>query len=76
MDVGPGIEPAKSQPVSAAESKPPLVARADLDAYVAMRAHSTEDRWKDLLFQKMYSVVNPERLMWGAATQDPKWHNA
>jgi hypothetical protein len=77
MDLGPDIEPPRSEPViPAGEAKPPLLEVADLYAYVAARAHSAEGGWKDRWFQMVYSVINPEQLLWGSENQDPKLQNA
>jgi hypothetical protein len=47
-----------------------------IPAGVAARAHSAEGGWKDRWFQMVYSVINPEQLLWGSENQDPKWQNA
>lgn len=76
MDLGPGIEPPKSEPLIEDDPKPPLLEIADLYAYVSARAHSAKGGWKDRWFQEVYSIINPERLLWGDTNQDPKWQNA
>ena len=76
MDLGPGIEPPRSEPVIAGEPKPPLLEIADLYAYVAARAHSTEGGWKERWFQEVYSIINPEQLFRGSDNQDSKWQKA
>ena len=76
MELGPGNQPPRSEPLIGGVSKPPLLEIADLYAYVSARAISAKSGWKDSWFQKVYSIINPERHLWGHTNQDPKWQKA
>ena len=76
MDLGPGIEPPRSEPVIAGEPKPPLLEIADLYAYVIAKAYSIEGGWKGRWFGKVSSIINADRLEWTAARPDTKWQKA
>jgi len=71
MDLGPDIEPPESEPIIATGTKPLLLEIADLYAYVTARAHTGKGGWKDRWFQELYSIINPERFLFGAHP-DPK----
>lgn len=76
MDLGPGIEPPRSEPVIAGEPKPPLLEIADLYAYVIAQAYSTEGGWKGRWFGRVSSIINADRFEWTAARPDTKWQKA
>lgn len=76
MDLGPGIEPPRSEPFIAGEPKPPLLEIADLYAYVIAKAYSIEGGWKGRWFGKVSSIINADRLEWMSARPDTKWQKA
>jgi hypothetical protein len=73
MDLGPGVEPPKYEPIIETVSKPPLLEIADLYSYVTAQAHTAKGGWKDRWFQELYAIINPERFIFGA-NPDPKWN--
>jgi hypothetical protein len=75
MGLGPNFEPPRSEPIIETVSKPPLLEIADLYSYVTAKAHTGKGGWKDLWFQELYSIINPDRFTF-EANPDPKWDDA
>jgi hypothetical protein len=76
MDLGPEFEPPKFEPLIVGNPKPVLLEIADLYAYASSRAHSRAGGWKNRWFQKIYSIISPERLVWQFTNQEPKWESS
>ena len=76
MDLGPDIEPPQSESIIEIVSKPLLLEIADLYRYITAKVHKATGGRKDRWFQELYSIINPERLLWSEAKPDPKWEKA
>lgn len=74
MDLGPNIEPPKSEPIIETVSNPPLLEIADLYSYITCKMHTASGGWKNRWFQDLYSIVNPERFVFNA-NPNPKWED-